>query len=109
MNPLRTPRAATKKGQTMRSLFLLLITAIPLHAADSADLIIHNAKVLTVDGKFSIAEAVAIKDGRILHVGTNADALMHKGESTRTIDANGKMLLPGLMDSHTHPLGAALS
>jgi predicted amidohydrolase YtcJ len=87
--------------------FLLL--AFPLFAADSADLMIHNAKVVTVDAKFSIAEAVAVKDGRILFVGANDDALKLKGDATRLIDAKGKMVLPGLMDSHSHPVSAALS
>jgi predicted amidohydrolase YtcJ len=96
----------------MRSLSLLLFAALALpqnSAAENADLIIHNGKVITVDAGFSIAEAVALKDGRIQAVGKNADVLMHKGDKTRMIDAAGKVVLPGLMDSHSHPLGAALS
>jgi predicted amidohydrolase YtcJ len=94
----------------MRISFLLLF-ALPLSAlgVDSADLIIHDARVVTVDAKFSTAEAVAVKDGRILVVGTNAEALKLKGNSTRIIDAHGKMVLPGLMDSHSHPVSAAIS
>jgi predicted amidohydrolase YtcJ len=87
---------------------LFLIFPLPAVAAE-ADIIIHNGKVVTVDAKFSIAEAVALKDGRILAVGKNADVLQNKGDKTRMIDAQGKVVLPGLMDSHTHPLGAALS
>jgi len=88
---------------------MLFFMPLPLAAAETADLIIHNAKLVTVDAKFSIAQAVAVKDGRILAVGTNDEALKHKGESTRVIDAKGKTVLPGLMDSHTHPLMAALA
>jgi predicted amidohydrolase YtcJ len=74
-----------------------------------ADLVIHNAKALTVDAKFSIAEAIAVKNDRILAVGKNDAILKHVGASTHVIDAKGKNVLPGLYDSHTHPTGAATS
>ncbi len=77
--------------------------------AESADLIVHNAKVLTVDGKFSIAEAVACKGERILAVGDNKTILARKGPKTLVIDAGGRTVMPGLYDSHTHPTGAAVS
>ncbi|MSR52961.1 MAG: amidohydrolase [Gemmataceae bacterium] len=86
---------------------LPLIFAVPAFA--DADLIVHNAKVVTVDAKSSMAEAVAVQDGKILAVGTSADILKHKGPKTQLIDAGGKMVLPGLMDSHVHPSGAAMS
>jgi len=91
----------------MRHLFVLVVLPIP--ALADADLIVHRAKVVTVDAKFSIAEAVAIKDGKITALGTDADVLKFKGTGTRVIDGGGKMVLPGLMDSHTHPVGAAMS
>ncbi len=78
-------------------------------AAEPADLIVHKAKVVTVDAKFSIAEAVAVKDGRIIAVGTSDDVLKLRGPKTRVIDAAGKTVLPGLYDSHVHPVGAATS
>ena len=74
-----------------------------------ADLVIHNAKVLTVDAKFSIAEAIAVRGDRIMSVGTDQAILKHAGPGTKVIDAKGKTILPGLYDSHTHPLGAATS
>jgi predicted amidohydrolase YtcJ len=77
-------------------------------AADDADLILHNGRVVTVDKAFSIAEAVAVKDGKITAVGTSADILTHKGDKTEVVDLGGKMLLPGLMDSHTHSIDASL-
>lgn len=80
--------------------------AIPLEAAD---LIIHNAKVLTVDTKDTIAEAVAIEGNKIVAVGLNAEVLKLKKPGTRVIDAGGKTVLPGLFDSHVHPTGAAAS
>jgi predicted amidohydrolase YtcJ len=77
--------------------------------AEPADLVIHHAKVLTVDAKFSIAEAVAIKGDRILAVGDDEKILQHVGPKTKIIDAHGNNVLPGLYDSHTHPVGAASS
>ena len=74
-----------------------------------ADLIVHNGKVLTVDAKFSTAEAVAVRGGKVVAVGTSADVLKLKGEKTRVIDAKGNTVMPGLYDSHTHPVGAAAS
>jgi predicted amidohydrolase YtcJ len=74
-----------------------------------ADLIVHHAKVITVDEKFRIAQAVAVKDGHILAVGDNEPILKLKGPNTRLIDADGRAVLPGLYDSHVHPLSAALS
>lgn len=75
--------------------------------AMAADLILHHAKVLTVDEKFTIAEAVAIKGDRILAVGDDAAILKLRGPKTKVIDVQGRNILPGLYDSHTHPLGAA--
>jgi predicted amidohydrolase YtcJ len=73
----------------------------------AADLVISNAKVVTVDSKFSVTDAIAVRDGKIVALG--ADAKKLTGPGTRVIDAAGKTLLPGLYDSHVHPVGAALS
>ena len=75
----------------------------------AADLVIRHAKVITVDRDFRIAEAVAIRGDRVLAVGSNAEIARLTGPATRVIDAGGKALLPGLYDSHVHPLGAAHS
>src|SRR5262245_64921867 len=75
--------------------------------ANPADLIVHNAKVVTVDAKFTTAQAIAVRDGKIAAVGTSADVLKLKGPKTRVIDAGGKTVLPGLHDSHTHPSSVA--
>jgi predicted amidohydrolase YtcJ len=82
---------------------------MPVPVLADADLIVHGAKVVTVDAKFSIAEALAVENGKIVAVGASADMLKHRGPKTTVIDAGGKMVLPGLMDSHVHPVGAALS
>src|SRR5262245_8399124 len=78
------------------------------HVAQSPDLILHRGKIVTVDAKFSIAEAVAIRDGRIVRVGSNRDILGLKTGSTRVVDLGGKAVLPGLMDSHVHPFDASM-
>jgi hypothetical protein len=87
----------------------LLLCAAPALRAQPADLIVHNGKVLTVDAKFSTAEAVAVRGGKVVAVGTSADVLKLKGDDTRVVDAAGKTVMPGLYDSHTHPVGAANS
>jgi predicted amidohydrolase YtcJ len=91
--------------------FLLLFAApgSPARAQPDgpADLIVHNGKMLTVDAKFTTAEAVAIRGGKVVAVGKNADVLKLKGEKTRLIDAAGRTVMPGLYDSHTHPTSAA--
>src|SRR5262245_45420929 len=73
-----------------------------------ADLILHNGKIVTVDKKFSVQQAIAVKDGKILKVGTSADVLKEKGAKTEVIDLGGKMVLPGLIDSHVHPVDACM-
>ena len=87
--------------------FLTVLSAAK--AADPVDLIIHHAKVVTLDAKSSIAEALAIQNGKIVAIGEDEDVLKRQGPKTRVIDANGRTVLPGLFDSHVHPNGAALS
>ena len=63
------------------------------------NLVLFNGKVLTVDAQFTIAEAVAIRDGRVLAVGSNADIRRLAGPATRSIDLAGRSLVPGFIDS----------
>src|SRR5947209_6905196 len=96
----------------LRTLFLFAgLVAAPLSPAlaAEADLILHNGKVVTVDKKFSIHQAIAIAGERILLVGSNDDVLKTKGEHTRLLDLGGKTVLPGLIDSHVHPNGACMT
>lgn len=71
------------------------------------DVIYHTAKVVTVDETFGLAEAVAIKDGRILAVGSNAAVMALARPATTVIDLGGKSMLPGFYDNHIH-LGGPL-
>jgi|WetSurMetagenome_2_1015567.scaffolds.fasta_scaffold24659_3 predicted amidohydrolase YtcJ len=77
--------------------------------SNAADIILSNAHVYTVDASRSVAEAVAVKDGRIAYVGSDAGARALAGPQTDVIDLAGKMVLPGFIDSHMHnPEGAVL-
>ncbi len=76
--------------------------------AQSADFLFRNGKIVTVDSRDSIATAMAIAGEKILYVGGEDEASAFQGPETRTIDLNGKMILPGLIDSHTHPVSAAM-
>ncbi|MBI1918804.1 MAG: amidohydrolase [Planctomycetes bacterium] len=87
---------------------LVLAPAGPVRSAD-ADLILHNGKVVTVDGKFSVHQALAVCGDRLLRVGTNEEVLKTKGSGTRLVDLKGKMVLPGLIDSHVHPADACMT
>lgn len=72
--------------------------------SEQVDLLIHNATIYTVDGSFSIAEAMAIKDGEIVAVGAN-NAIKNKYAGKNTIDAELKPVFPGFIDAHCHFLG----
>jgi predicted amidohydrolase YtcJ len=99
----------------MRSLFLLRLLAIvflgstlPAAAAEThADVVVLNGKVLTVDAAFSRASAVAITDGRFVAVGSDAEIRRRVGPATRTIDAQQRTVIPGLIETHVHATGAA--
>ncbi|HET7001861.1 MAG TPA: amidohydrolase family protein, partial [Puia sp.] len=69
-----------------------------------ADLIVYNAKITTESLSLPQASALAVKRGRIYAVGTDADILKLKDNNTKLIDANGRRLIPGLNDAHTHVL-----
>ena len=71
---------------------------------DKADLVLMGGKVITVDKAFSVAQAVAAKNGRILAVGKNSEAESWIGPETMVIRLEGKTVLPGFNDSHMHPL-----
>ena len=70
-----------------------------------ADMVLTGGKVVTVDSSFSIAEAVAIKDGKIVFVGSAKDAEAFVDSTTQVLDMKGKFVMPGLHDSHCHPEG----
>ncbi|MBM3812735.1 MAG: amidohydrolase [Acidimicrobiia bacterium] len=91
----------------IRSFVSLIVCAWALWA-QAPDLIVHNAKVVTVDAQFRIAQAIAVTGDRLLAVGSNTEVLARKGPDTQLIDAGGKTILPGLMDSHVHATSASM-
>ncbi|MEC9414983.1 MAG: amidohydrolase, partial [Pseudomonadota bacterium] len=70
---------------------------------DSADLVLHNGAIYTVDENHSWAQSIAIKDGKIVYVGSDAGAEEFIGSKTRTVDLKAKMVMPGMQDVHIHP------
>lgn len=94
------------------SLILLSLLAIiqsGCNSKASADLILVNGKIVTVDNNFTISNAVAISKDKITAVGTNKQIKRLSGSNTKIIDLKGKTVIPGLIDSHLHPETASLS
>jgi predicted amidohydrolase YtcJ len=85
----------------------LLLAASAAIAADPADLLLINGKIVTVDDRFAIAQAVAIKGQRIVAVGTTADVRKAAGGTAKIIDLRGRTVIPGLIDNHAHWIRAA--
>jgi predicted amidohydrolase YtcJ len=73
------------------------------------DLILHNARIYTVDARNTVAEAVAIAGDRITRVGSDRDILALEGASTTVVDLRGATVLPGLHDAHAHVVGLGAS
>jgi predicted amidohydrolase YtcJ len=78
-------------------------------SAAEADLILNHGKIVTVDERFTVGQALAVRDGKILEVGTEEAVLRTRGPNTSLLDLEGRMVLPGLIDSHAHPAGAAMT
>jgi predicted amidohydrolase YtcJ len=88
-------------------LFLLVSAASLMRAQQPApDTILSNGKIITVDDRFTIAQAVAVRGDRIVAVGTNTDVTRLAGPNTRRIDLRGRAVIPGLIDNHLHLLRA---
>jgi len=104
---MKTAMLRAGKFATLFVLFTLRSAAG--QSKPAADLIVRNAKVWTVDKDHPTAQAVAVLGDRIVAVGSNADVEAWHGDRTRTIDASGKLLLPGFNDSHVHFVDGGLS
>lgn len=74
-----------------------------------AELIVINAKITTLDANSSVAQAMAMRRGRLMAVGAADQVLRLQGPATRVVDAGGRRVIPGLIDSHMHAVRAALS
>jgi predicted amidohydrolase YtcJ len=78
-------------------------------ADTKADLILHHGKIATQDDRRSVIEAVAIRGGRFLAVGTDREIMQCRGEQTKVLDLNKRTVIPGLNDSHTHLIRGGLN
>jgi len=86
---------------------ITLFTAFLMFAQQpTADLVLFNGKIITVDERFSIAQAVAVRGDRLVAVGNDADVTRLAGPNARRIDLRGRAVIPGLIDNHMHLLRA---
>ena len=95
-------------GIQVTALFLICCMSSSVFAVE-ADLIVYNGKIVTVDSDSSVCRAMAVKDNRILRVGSNKEILQLKGDDTKVLNLKGKMVMPGFIDSHVHPAGACMT
>lgn len=94
--------------RSFAGLSLLALTGASL-LAQPADVVYYNAKIITMWEGRPLAQALAIRGNRFIAVGSNEEVLAKAGHMTRRVDLGGRCVVPGLIDSHTHPTGAALS
>ena len=91
-----------KSPHILLGTLLISLSAQVFGSSETADSIYLNGTILTINDAAPTAEAVAVKDGRILAVGKASEVTKTRGEQTTTIDLNGRTLLPGFVDSHGH-------
>ncbi len=89
----------------LKILALLSLTNLACTQGEPVDLLFHNGKIVTVDDDFSIHEAIAVRDGKVLAVG--GAELVNSYDATRVVDLGGKLLMPGFNDTHIHIRGRA--
>ena len=95
----------TRRISLVVGLLVAIIGAVDAQQP-APDLVLSNGKIITVDERFTIAQAVAITGDRIVAVGTNQDIVRLAGPNTRRIDLMGRAVTPGLIDNHLHLLRA---
>ena len=84
------------------ALLALVLSSCQSGVVEPADLIVFNGKIATVDENMTVAEAIAIKDDLIMALGTNEEILEWEGPNTKKLDAEGRTVLPGIVDPHRH-------
>ncbi len=100
----------SKLLMVMAGLIVMIIAAMPVRhvhaeaAQAAADLVYRHGFVYTVDAKDSVQQALAARGGRIVYVGSDAGVVAFVGPKTSVVDLQGRMLMPGLVDGHSHPL-----
>lgn len=84
-------------------------TTTGIESNKQAELIVVNGRIATQDDRRSFAQAVAIRDGNVIALGRNEDVQALRGQQTRVIDVQGRTVIPGLNDSHIHPIRGGLN
>src|SRR5436190_16936826 len=85
----------------------LTLLAQEMMSQDPADLILRNGLIYTVDATNTMTEAVAIRGGKFVFVGSNKDVTRYRGKQTQVIDLKGQFVVPGFNDNHVHFAAAA--
>jgi predicted amidohydrolase YtcJ len=98
------PNSKYMKGNRYRYLLIILLGLAACKSKEGADLILHNGIIYTVDGNFSTAEAMVVRSGKIVAVGTNSD-ILGTYDAPEKIDAKGAAVYPGFIDAHAHFTG----
>ncbi len=101
------PRSILSCAMSTKSFCLIPFALSAVLLAQDADTILINGKILTADAQFSTQQALAVRDGKIAAVGTNAQIRKLAGAKAQVIDLGGRTVIPGLIDSHMHAIRAA--
>jgi len=109
MEEARLSKSGCYRGILLCVFVVFAFSFSSAETAPRADLLLVNAHIYTVNAHQPWAEALAIRDGKILAVGTSRDIARYRGPSTQVIDARGKLVLPGFTDCHTHFLDGSFS
>ncbi|MGZ3295363.1 MAG: amidohydrolase family protein, partial [Xanthobacteraceae bacterium] len=104
------PARQSARGRALAALAALCLS-LPMSAASAqtADVVLFNGKIVTVDKDFSVQQALAIGHGQVLATGTNAAMKKLAGGKAKLIDLGGRTVIPGLTDGHIHGIRAALT
>ncbi|NOJ39676.1 amidohydrolase [Bradyrhizobium australiense] len=103
------PRSGLAKFARYLAAVIVAASSATIASAQTADTILFNGKILTVDRDFSVQQALAIENGRIVATGPSADMKRLAGDKARLVDLGGRTVIPGLTDGHIHGIRAALT
>src|SRR6201996_6460788 len=88
---------------------ILFLLAASAASAETADTVLYNGKIVTVDKDFSVREAIALRAGRVLATGTTTEMRKLADRGAKQLDLGGRTVIPGLTDGHIHGIRAALT
>jgi predicted amidohydrolase YtcJ len=96
------------KVRLLGACILIIVISTACARKPAPDLVVFNGKIVTADGNFRIAEAMAVRGDRIVAVGSTQEILNLAASTTQRVDLKGQTVLPGLIDSHSHAAAASL-